>query len=858
VAAETVASVRLSVKGDEAAAELRKLGQDVSRVQRQAATVGGSFAGIPSGGFANSMLSAPTRGPTPLETLRGAPLFNPNSGFHAAAPNAGMGPVLTNQSLVTPAQMLRAGSAAPALNFPTGTTGLGLVSATGPASWSGAARGFSYDPLSSGPRWSPGLGFGNVPTGAPVAWGAGGFDARAGAMASRVGGWGAAAAGAFSGGAGLPAGMGSTLGRVTGASQLFNTGRGMVTGYGMQLAGLAGAYSALGMVRDNMRSDEQVRSLANTVEFGGTGQKLDVGRFKGRVSEASVRWGVGQDRLVNVARAVYDETGDAALAEEMTGTTATLSRATGRSVEQYGKLAGVLNEKFEIGGGADMQGALAMIEEMGSRGNITVDDMSGTLGAMGANARLAGVTGKEGLRRMLGIANLTEGGTRNPRQGMLAMSSIVQGLQGDADVKAKGLGVDLDAMRKKGASFDDMLTAIVSGSGGDKKKLESVFGGNASYITNELLKKYTEGAAGPGTAQEKARRGADALARALESAGKTTLQWKDVVDKANQAMKTPSGRIDQAEQRMRGALSTDAFANVVDSAAGLVDKYSQVAADGLAYAGRNPRSSLGAFGLGKAAMGALERGNIPGALVLGTGAAVAAYGGWGQDQGDQIAEQSRDVAWGSMVDNKTIGLAYQNGASGYYQRDPSGKMVFKANAGEKERSVLGEARGVAKEIQDYAKLGMLFTPYAAPAAASFLWDEAKFKDRVNASSRGGLGRFSSMGAMLLERETASQAESAARDPWDVVARNVGSTMAGMGGLGHGVLGAAAVRVAGANPKMDAATAMVTGLGQIKDQLTQELRVRVTNMPAQFGPTDGGANGAPTTGQAVTPGTGGRT
>src|SRR5690606_12589172 len=125
------------------------------------------------------------------------------------------------------------------------------------------------------------------------------------------------------------------------------------------------------------------------------------------VDATAQRWAQSNDAVAASYDHLLDKTGNVESAKKMNEAAAEAALANKKPMELMSKLAGDLAEKFEISA-QDMRASLAQVAASGR-----LDVLAATMHEVGAASRAMGMTGTEGLTRVMGMIELSKRGVKD-------------------------------------------------------------------------------------------------------------------------------------------------------------------------------------------------------------------------------------------------------------------------------------------------------------------------------------------------------------------------------------------------------------------------------------------------------------
>lgn len=397
-----------------------------------------------------------------------------------------------------------------------------------------------------------------------------------------------------------------------------------------QFSGIGGALGMVELVKLAVQTEGAFKGVAAGIRFG-TGAATDFRALMADGSTAASKWGKDVDEVGRSMKRVWEETGDTDFTKSSVDTIAMVSRASRENVEMLGGLSGELHKKFGITN-ADLGDTLAAVLSLGNKGGVTVDELSGSIGRIGAFARESGLQGQAGFQKMLALLNMGDEGAKNLRKNIASVGGILEhlGTNGkDRSMLLMKLGLDPSQVKGDATA---QIGQILKSTGGNKDKLAMGFEGDQLTFMVELGKKYSSAfAATTGDVKTKTAAGLAAYNAALEKAGHSAVTGADLQDMANAAMEGGPAKMDAAMQKMRAAFLKPEIADAVGKLADVLPKLAEVVSWVVSNASAHPLAAGAAVIGGTAAKGFAEAGlsSIIASAFARGGASAAATAGAG-------------------------------------------------------------------------------------------------------------------------------------------------------------------------------------------------------------------------------------
>lgn len=422
--------------------------------------------------------------------------------------------------------------------------------------------------------------------------------------------------------------MGSALRKslsdgVKGASDavkgLFSSVKATIT----SMSGLAGGISIAGGLKQALAMEGQYKKLAFAIRAG-TGESVKWKDIQKQVQQTSLETGQSTEDLVHGYSKLFKDTGDKEFAGKAIKSVGIAAAGSGESIETLAEIAGTLNEKFNVTA-EELPEALAAAISFGNKGGVTVEQMAEKLGLVGAAAKEAGLSGKDGFGKVAALLNVADNSTGNFKKALGAVTGIIDTLGNKAE-RNKALGrLGLVPSQVKGDAIDT-IGAILKKTNGNKDKLAMAFQGPQLQVLADLGQNYAKVfKETQGDVKTKTAAAIASFDAAIAQAGKSELSAADISEKAATALESPTAQIASALTRLEAAF------NDVD-VKGAIKKLSKViplVADLLGGVASSPGLAVGAGVTAVAGKGFAEAGAA--ALMK------AAFSSGGKDAAGQIA-----------------------------------------------------------------------------------------------------------------------------------------------------------------------------------------------------------------------------
>lgn len=391
-----------------------------------------------------------------------------------------------------------------------------------------------------------------------------------------------------------------------------------------------GILGGVGVVELGMRAVEteaKFRALNTAIELG-TGRVGEWSNMQRTAQQAAERWAQSSSELADTMRLVFKESGDADFVADSIDTIAMTARATKEPIDDLGRVAGILNQKFGITA-SELPDAMTTVVSAANRSGVSIQDLADDFGELGGKAKTLGMDGQAGLEQMLGILQVARQETGNFQQAMTALPQIFDALieQDGKDGKLIKMGIQTVDASGKARNPSDIIADLVEKTGGDASALgEFGFGGEGLQTVLAIADKYKAELESNGGDTERAK---EKLADGLREAGQAAVSSAQVQQKAASEMGEADAKMKAAMEKLEKAFASEGVAKALDQLAEVLPPVADAFAKMLEFATDNPALTGAALVGSKIPLGG--GGGIPmgalGAGGAGAGAGAAAGGG---------------------------------------------------------------------------------------------------------------------------------------------------------------------------------------------------------------------------------------
>ena len=314
-----------------------------------------------------------------------------------------------------------------------------------------------------------------------------------------------------------------------------------------QLAGLVSAYKAAAFAKEGflMAAHEQNEFMRIRQRTGATIQ--EVKRAREAIDEMTAHFGLAHDDMVEGFKALA--VGGRSFADSLAllPEAALAAQGLGISVKDAANAADALNAQMKVSA-RDMPAAFDMIKGAAAAGNVSVNELVTILPSLGAAARLAGMTGRDGLQHLLAILETIRPNFANSAEAATSLEQTLSKMTNATMLKKfEKFGIDLhgrfDKARKSGQDlFEVFYNASLQLTKGDLSKLPEYLGKQAGELAKVLIALRDNGGAWQANAEiarhygEVSRDAAEAMAAPEAAINRLAEAWRKAKEETGQAL----------------------------------------------------------------------------------------------------------------------------------------------------------------------------------------------------------------------------------------------------------------------------------------------------------------------------------
>ncbi len=240
------------------------------------------------------------------------------------------------------------------------------------------------------------------------------------------------------------------------------------------------------------------------------------------------------------------KTGNLKQGREFARTFATTAAATGAGAQDVAAAGAALSKKFGISSESDMQAALASVTFGGKAGAFEMKDAAAKYEKLASAGAAFGLDkGVGGVKTLQGLSQIAMDSTGDRDTAVTATEAMMRQLITESGtIEKSGVKVFSDKGKTKTRNISDILAETIAASGGDKTKLQGIFGDEGKRAINPLIDTFTTAKNNAtGTEAEKTAAGLAALRQQLDRSINAPGTWADVQKDAAQAGKNTSSQL---------------------------------------------------------------------------------------------------------------------------------------------------------------------------------------------------------------------------------------------------------------------------------------------------------------------------
>lgn len=374
--------------------------------------------------------------------------------------------------------------------------------------------------------------------------------------------------------------------------------------FGLALGGSfalgAAAKSAFGL-------RHEVSNLAFAIRAG-TGEAVNLDALGAKLEVTANNWSQANRDVVDSYRSIYEQIGDAQFASGVIDAVGEAATASGKSMGVFANIASDTFKFFNVGA-KDMRQALAAVISFGEQGGLTIEEIAGTIGQMGASAKLAGASGMEGLSRVLGMANMADSSLGKLKEKIGAVKGLFDRLNNPDEAKRIGKEIHAQLTDKNGNVRSDALNILISKTGGNTQKLNALFGTGSKEAKllaqfGDLYKKGADDSGLKGAKRTEA--GLAALNAAIEKAAQSNLSSEAMREEATRKAQSSETAMQRSMNALEQAFNQPKMAEAMNKLAQVMPKLASGVAKLLETVAEHPLLAGGAVIGAKIGAGAAE------------------------------------------------------------------------------------------------------------------------------------------------------------------------------------------------------------------------------------------------------------
>ncbi len=368
-------------------------------------------------------------------------------------------------------------------------------------------------------------------------------------------------------------------------------------------------------------------SLQNELERA-TGSQIDINKLQGEFEAVALRNARSTKEVAAAFREIRNTTQDLEFAKKTFELATIGANATGKSVEQVGKILSQLNKRFNITA-EEAPAAFQSVIEFADKGAFSLEEFGGIADVLGPSLKLAGLTGSAGLRVLLGTFQDVGNQLGNVQGKMTGVQNLMVKLIDPNQLKrlAKISGVSLTDLVDEEDALGKIRTIVAKGQKG-LDSLRAVFvSGKERAVLEQFLKPFEDArkqakeAGVAGVALTAA--GLEAFDAQIAGFGKSTGTFAKLQEQAARAVASPERKLALALEKVTQSFQDPKFIGAIESLADKLPIMAEGVADMVKFIIDNPLTSAG-LAIGAKTATSFGGGAIRNALSGGGGAGKAA------------------------------------------------------------------------------------------------------------------------------------------------------------------------------------------------------------------------------------------
>ena len=339
------------------------------------------------------------------------------------------------------------------------------------------------------------------------------------------------------------------------------------------IAGIAGGFGLVEFARRAISAEGQFKKLSFQIRAG-TGEMRNWRDMQRDAQQTALKFGHTSEEVGKSISDLYAAVGDPKFAVEASKVVAQFATGAHEPLEVMTNLAGGLNEKFGVTA-QELPDVLASVVSLGTKGGVSVADLAEKIGVIGANAKVAGLSGAKGFGTMVSWLNIADNATGTLKKGIAGVSGIIDSIATGANDKElkRAFSIDVPAMKKAGADFNTIIGKVLEKTGGKEGALAKIFSGDQLKVISEMGRTYaTTFESTTGDVKAKTAAGLAAFDAALKEAGKSQLNAKDIAEEAAKEMETPEKKIATAMEKLAQVFTSEKMSHAFEMLADFLPK----------------------------------------------------------------------------------------------------------------------------------------------------------------------------------------------------------------------------------------------------------------------------------------------
>lgn len=386
---------------------------------------------------------------------------------------------------------------------------------------------------------------------------------------------------------------------------------------GASALAIGGSLAATGAVSSEMDLNKRIATLlvnsrAPGAEFTSTKEEV-----RGAVMDTALATGRSRSDVTAGLEMFVRKTGDLKGGMENLKMFGTIATAFDASTEDIASAAASLKEQFNVESAKDLAELISTLGAQGRKAAFELKAMASHVEKLGAAGKRFGLAGADDARLLGGLTQIAQtatGGKNGDQAAFAVEATLRQLISKSRDIQSgKAFGKRVQVFEggdetAAGRNLRDLIPDILAASGGNKVKLQKVFGEEGIRAMSPFISAFNDArrAAGGGKAGEQA--GRDAVTALLSGAIDAPAAYADVQKDAAVIAAESSAQLSNAFEKLTSVVGSElepVVVRLVNKLSENVDSIGKLA-DGIGHIAEyliaNPLKGIGTLIAGKVLM----------------------------------------------------------------------------------------------------------------------------------------------------------------------------------------------------------------------------------------------------------------